>query len=139
MKGNQKRNRTGITLFMLFMVSVGGALLWSSVNKGNNEESLKENWVIYNNATITKVKFPLKSGSYVAYTYKVQNTEYKGHYSLGTRANRKKYYELINQSWNIIYDSTDHSNSALLLSQKDYNYWHVPYLGQRIVEFEQKN
>lgn len=113
-------------------------VVWYSIeiiNAEMDDVTLKRYWIV-TQGELYDVKLRGKSASSTYYSYEVNGKGYIGEYFHETRNVKKHFKKLKKIDWYVIYDSTDHSNSALLLRREDFEEFGVPYSGQRVVDFE---
>ena len=119
-----------ITLITVFVVGLQVEL----VNKKRNEESIKKHWKLFY-GTITDICYPMKSADYIQYKYFIKDNCYSNHYSQKVDMSNKLYFlSLKGKSWTIIVDTTNLSNSELLLRYTDYLRLGIPYSNQEILK-----
>ena len=132
-KRRLKRRRQKAFLFFIVALMISAYSI-SIITAANDKTDLKKNWVL-GEGLLLRVKLNGRSADFAEYKYKVGSREYIGEYYREIENLYREFDSLRPNIWTIIFDSTDYSNSALLLRREDFDYWGIPYNNQMVVGF----
>ncbi len=124
-KGKYKRRNRLYFYYVLFFVSLFLVSFFYCKYDTEKKLSLKNNWVL-STCYVVDVRYPLKSNNFIKYSYLILNKSHNNHYSFGDMRNKSYYIGLERRTMPIIYDSTNHCNSHMLLFEEDYEQFNLP-------------
>ncbi len=133
-----KRSYKKYKPYIYFGLLLAGIFIASYITdffEKKSNDKLRLNWRL-NVCVIESVRFfsGRSGGDRIEYTYYVNDENFKGDYSIGSLRSKSKYRSTKGKEWTIAYDSTDYSNSALLLKIEDYHKFDIPYSGQEVLD-----
>lgn len=130
--------RKSITIAFSFIIIF---LIWLCADvylSNKKDKNLRANWVLTSGELVT-VKLKGKSADYTIYSYTVNKKVYTARYYPKTQSIYKLFAELKKGVYSVIYDSTDITNSTLLLRREDFSNWRIPYSRQEVIDFTSTN